>query len=284
MTTAVGARNLVKVDAGVVHALLQARYYDGSKGEFLSEDPVFLGDPRQQVLTDPQTLNSYSYANDNPISGSDPNGRQCVACAGAEVLYSLGAQTAFDGVFGQSSSAVYGGDIVGASLYGFAYPWTLAAGVPIATVAGGAGNAAQQGFEYLSGDRTSFDASQAQSSGLIAGGIQLGLGFLPIPFIGSSALAKQMGTKLEKGTISRVSNNTMTKIAASNAPGSFVGNFATNYAQTQFNNLNLGSTRNYASALSMALPGSSLSTTISIAQAAIHLAQSVIASYKSPSR
>jgi RHS repeat-associated protein len=71
MTAAVGARNFFKVDAGVVHALLQARYYDGSKGEFLSEDPVFLGDPRQQVLTDPQSLNSYSYANDNPITKSD---------------------------------------------------------------------------------------------------------------------------------------------------------------------------------------------------------------------
>ena len=55
---------------------LQARYYDGSKGEFLSEDPVFLGDPMQQVLTDPQSLNSYSYANDNPITKSDPNGKQ----------------------------------------------------------------------------------------------------------------------------------------------------------------------------------------------------------------
>jgi len=30
----------------VVHAFLQARYYDGSKGEFLSEDPVFLADPK----------------------------------------------------------------------------------------------------------------------------------------------------------------------------------------------------------------------------------------------
>ena len=49
MAAAVGVRNLFKVDAGVVHALLQARYYDGSKGEFLSEDPVFLGDPKQQV-------------------------------------------------------------------------------------------------------------------------------------------------------------------------------------------------------------------------------------------
>ena len=55
---------------------LQARYYDGSKGQFLSEDPVFLGDPKQQVLTDPQSLNSYSYGNDNPITKSDPNGRE----------------------------------------------------------------------------------------------------------------------------------------------------------------------------------------------------------------
>src|SRR5215831_14042050 len=39
---------------------LQARYYDSSKGEFLSEDPVFLGNPNEQVLTDPQSLNSYS--------------------------------------------------------------------------------------------------------------------------------------------------------------------------------------------------------------------------------
>jgi len=75
MTAAVGARNLFKVDTGVVHALLQARYYDGSKGEFLSEDPVFLGDPKQQVLADPQSLNSYSYANDNPITKSDPTRR-----------------------------------------------------------------------------------------------------------------------------------------------------------------------------------------------------------------
>jgi hypothetical protein len=52
--------------------LLQARYYDGSKGEFLSEDPVFFGDPKSQMLTDPQSLNSYSYAGDSPITRSDP--------------------------------------------------------------------------------------------------------------------------------------------------------------------------------------------------------------------
>src|SRR6266481_6776803 len=91
MTAAVGARNLFEVDAGVVHALLQARYYDGSKGEFLSEDPVFLGDPRQQNLNNPQTLNSYSYANDNPITGSDPTG---LAATKAQQIAVLKAQVA----------------------------------------------------------------------------------------------------------------------------------------------------------------------------------------------
>jgi RHS repeat-associated protein len=54
--------------------LLQARYYDGSKGEFLSEDPVFWGDPRKQDLQNPQDLNSYSYGAGNPITRSDPSG------------------------------------------------------------------------------------------------------------------------------------------------------------------------------------------------------------------
>ena len=60
---------------------LQARYYDGSKGEFLSEDPVFWGDPAQQNLSNPQSLNSYSYGNDNPITNKDPDGRYSEALA-----------------------------------------------------------------------------------------------------------------------------------------------------------------------------------------------------------
>jgi hypothetical protein len=74
MTAVVGARSLFKFDAGVVHALMQPRYQNSSRGQFISEDPVFLGDPRQQVLTDPQSLNSYSCANDNTTTKSDPLG------------------------------------------------------------------------------------------------------------------------------------------------------------------------------------------------------------------
>jgi len=55
---------------------LNARYLNSQQAQFLSEDPVFLGDPSQQTLQDPQGLNSYSYANDNPVVKKDPTGRQ----------------------------------------------------------------------------------------------------------------------------------------------------------------------------------------------------------------
>src|ERR1700719_1796692 len=38
---------------------LNARYYSSSQGQFLSEDPVFLGDPKGQDLKNPQNLNTY---------------------------------------------------------------------------------------------------------------------------------------------------------------------------------------------------------------------------------
>src|SRR5947208_2704958 len=103
---------------------LNARYYNPTQGQFISQDPVFwelgLTSDGKTALTNPQSQNSYGYANDNPITGKDPNGRQCVYCAGGEVGLSLTAQATFDRTFGPSSAAVYGGDIVASSLYGFA--------------------------------------------------------------------------------------------------------------------------------------------------------------------
>jgi RHS repeat-associated protein len=45
---------------------LQARYYDPTTGQFLSRDPL------QEITGQP-----YSYANDNPINGTDPTGLDC---------------------------------------------------------------------------------------------------------------------------------------------------------------------------------------------------------------
>jgi hypothetical protein len=64
---------------------------------------VFWGDPKQQVLSDPQSLNSYSYANDNPITKSDPNGRDATT-------YSVGitGELGFGACGGGSASIGFG--------------------------------------------------------------------------------------------------------------------------------------------------------------------------------
>jgi RHS repeat-associated protein len=51
----------------------QARYQNSNRGQFISQDPLFVAGPMPD-LTNPQNQNSYSYSNDNPINKSDPTG------------------------------------------------------------------------------------------------------------------------------------------------------------------------------------------------------------------
>jgi len=66
-------KTLVEIRTSVVRDMLNARYYDSTQGQFISEDPIFLGS--RQNLTDPQSLNAYSYSEDNPIIKEDPLGK-----------------------------------------------------------------------------------------------------------------------------------------------------------------------------------------------------------------
>ncbi len=51
-----------------------ARYYNGKGGRFLSQDPMFW--TPEKLLENPQSMNSYSYALNNPITNIDPDGRE----------------------------------------------------------------------------------------------------------------------------------------------------------------------------------------------------------------
>ena len=74
-------------DPDTEFSYLNARYYQGSRGQFLSQDPVFLalGNPGTisqmtqrefvAILADPQSWNSYGYARGNPILLKDSTGR-----------------------------------------------------------------------------------------------------------------------------------------------------------------------------------------------------------------
>lgn len=54
-------------DASTGLTEIGARQYDTATGRFISDDPVL-------ETTDPQQLNGYSYAGDNPVGNSDPSG------------------------------------------------------------------------------------------------------------------------------------------------------------------------------------------------------------------
>jgi len=51
-----------------------ARYYSPFSGRFMSKDPAIYDDRLMDLLTDPQSLNPYSYARNNPIRYVDPSG------------------------------------------------------------------------------------------------------------------------------------------------------------------------------------------------------------------
>ena len=61
---------------------LNARYYGGSRGQFVSQDPVFremgVDERTERVLADPQMLNSYSYSRNNPLILQDSNGELAI--------------------------------------------------------------------------------------------------------------------------------------------------------------------------------------------------------------
>ena len=63
-------------DAETGLSYMQARYYNGSTGRFVSQDPVFL--QASFDLADPQALNAYAYARNNPLIYIDPDGKAFV--------------------------------------------------------------------------------------------------------------------------------------------------------------------------------------------------------------
>ncbi len=60
------------IESGLTY--MQARYYNENQKRFLSLDPTSQYNPRS-FLSDPQQLNLYSYARNNPMRYNDPDGR-----------------------------------------------------------------------------------------------------------------------------------------------------------------------------------------------------------------
>jgi RHS repeat-associated protein len=164
-------------DAATSLDYLNARYYNGSQGQFISEDPMFWGVPSRQNISDPQSLNAYSYSGDNPIIKSDPTGKFVFLPAliaigvGLVLPQSAGGDTDANGnlvpVGGMNSAEIYGTTAVVAGggqfqllstmAKTFAFQQIAAAGVGVGLVTYGMENI--HDFFTLNGNPLSDDGS-----------------------------------------------------------------------------------------------------------------------------
>jgi RHS repeat-associated protein len=94
-----------ELDASTGLSYMDARYYNPSYGRFASEDPAFLD--LSFNLSDPQSLNSYAYARNNPLIYIDPDGKAFWSALGSHVPNMIGAAGVGYGVGAVSRSNPY---------------------------------------------------------------------------------------------------------------------------------------------------------------------------------
>ncbi|MFO0701157.1 MAG: LamG-like jellyroll fold domain-containing protein [Nitrospira sp.] len=186
-------------DASTGLMYYHARYYDPRLGRFISPDSIVPN------LRDPQDLNRYTYARNNPMLYTDPSGHCEILCAiGIGILIgvvSSGIETDWD-----PSATLLGGFIGGVSMgvgYGAYGPAVRAFGflgdigsvIAGGTVAGAAAGGTSGALSRAAGYHVNIGlaiASGAAAGGIAAGGYRLGgeLGaFIAAPIAGASAAA-----------------------------------------------------------------------------------------------
>jgi RHS repeat-associated protein len=141
---------------------MNARYYDGAMGRFISQDPAFLavGDNNQieqitgqklnSILADPQSLNSYAYARNNPIRLIDPSGQWFYE-------YVTGKQSWNDFTIevGQSADYLYNNN--SAARYAMDHPYQAGAAIGVTSggmAVAGSATATSLSLQYLGGAGT----------------------------------------------------------------------------------------------------------------------------------
>ena len=240
-------------DSGLSY--LNARYYNPTQGQFLSQDPVFweigLTNDGKRALLNPQYGNAYAYSSDNPIISKDPSGR----IAGIDDIISIGVGGLINtGIYvGTSVSTrqpITWGGAAGAFVTGGIMGWavdnapetgggTIAATLAAMKYAGKAGavagffgNSTKQLVDVNPGAQkdgynwADLSLSPVQGAATAA----LAEGALPtakIPFLSSgrgnwNGIGNWMTTSMRNGTIQNVSFSTAFKgVIGSQAAGSY---------------------------------------------------------------
>jgi RHS repeat-associated protein len=122
-----------------------ARYYDPEIGRFITADTIV------QAPYDPQSLNRYAYARNNPIKYIDPNGRWFwVALIVGAILGGASAAANDQPIWKGVLMGALGGVMVGAGAAGFGF-WGAVAGGMFAGAANSAAFGGNIGFGALCG-------------------------------------------------------------------------------------------------------------------------------------
>ena len=253
---------------------LNARYYDGARGQFTSQDPVHLavgdsnqlkqltGQDMQTYLMNPQQLNSYSYAGDNPIVNKDPTGR-AFGVDDAAGFFGGGLVGAL--TYTASSLATQqpitlgglGGSFVTGGIIGWGAintPETLGASNAVSAsiitglIGGFYGDVTKQGIDLATGKQTGgVNLTEAQvnavTTAYFSGLIQGGVGNAKIPGLSSgrgnmNAIGDALRTKTANGMISNISSKAALKSAVGSQAADAYRNFINSIFDTSKSNSN----------------------------------------------
>jgi RHS repeat-associated protein len=178
---------------------MNARYYSSNVGRFVSQDPVartfdINTAEGKMMLRNPQLQNTYAYAGNNPTYYVDPDGK-FVHLAAAGIAGLVGAAGAGlytsirGGGIGETSAAMAGGFIAGASLIALA-PVTFAEAVAAGGVSAVAGNSTTR---TLNGEETTAqNVGSDFVGGALAGGGAYTVGAILQKTVSSLAINQQV--------------------------------------------------------------------------------------------
>ena len=129
-----------RLDSGSGLLYYHARYYDPLLARFVSADTIVPGQADKAGTPNPQHLNRYTYAGNNPVSTADPSGHCPWCIAGAAVgaiigvgIYAYTHQDDFNGW--DAAGAALEGGLVGTTAVIFA-PALVAAAADVVTGVG----------------------------------------------------------------------------------------------------------------------------------------------------
>jgi len=215
-----------------LHYFIQ-RYYNQDIGRFMSQDSVFLavGGPKlenktgqelQRYLSDPQNMNSYSYARNNPLAYRDPDGEFGVlALMGIGAAVGIAAQGIEDWTSRDLSPwQDYAGAAAGGAMASFTAGGLAAAGILPGShisngIVGGVNSAVSeaisQSLKVITGDLPQHDWSKVRSK--TAGGIAINA-VVPAPGLPgfNQGIDKGIVTSLARNHIQNFTMQTATKI------------------------------------------------------------------------